>query len=313
VNDRAELVAIVSHFDKTQREASGNIDVAEVRAVLKELAERDGWEWKDPPTVPFSEEDIDDPAQLAARLNDPSADTRLGAARHLADLGADANPAAPALVAKLDDPDERVRATVADALAKTGPPAPADVSCLARAVQSGGPNARQYALRFYADPIRKLPEASVPDVVAALADPSAETRKLAVLVLGNYGPGCKRQAFAALFERVADDDPAVAAEAAKVLDSFAPLDDADRAVLVKNLAHEKPLLRLLAVQLLTPAAPDAATALKWFRPRLSDDDPRVRAKAVAGIAKWGPAAKDAMPELRARTRDANPETAAAPL
>ncbi|HJZ54840.1 MAG TPA: serine protease, partial [Gemmataceae bacterium] len=44
VNDRAELVAIVSHFDKTQREASGNIDVAEVRAVLKELAERDGWE-----------------------------------------------------------------------------------------------------------------------------------------------------------------------------------------------------------------------------------------------------------------------------
>src|SRR5262249_19737319 len=121
---------------------------------------------------------------------------------------------------------------------------------------------------------------------------------------------CKPRALAALFERLADADPAVAAEAERVIGEFGPF-DADREVLAKYLTHDNAVLRRWAVELLDPVAPDAPPARGWFRPRLGAPDPRVRAAAAAAIGRHGPAAKDALPDLLAGAKDPNPAAAVA--
>ncbi len=312
VNDRAELVGVVAHYDRRQRDVSGNIDLVEVNDFLRGVARKGGWTWE-PPSSAAPEPPANDSAdvkRLVALLADPDAGKRLAAVRRLAALGADAHPAVPDLLPRLDDPDGRVRVAAAEALEKVGPPGPADAPALDAALRSGGPNARLVALRFYADPARKVPEPLLPEVVKGLSDTLAEARKAAVQALGNYGPGCKPRALAGLLNRLADDDPAVAAEAARVVPTLAPFGESDRPALVSRLANGKAVVRLAAATALAADAPDAATATRWFRSTLTDVDARVRSKAVEALARWGPKVKDCLPDLLTRLADDSPAVAA---
>ena len=304
VNNRAELVGVVAHYDARQRAVSGNIDVEEVRTFLVTHARKKGWVWPDSVPGSTSVEEAEDVNKLIALLKDSDEVKRLDAVRRLALLGPDARPAYRELLSLLDDANEQVRLAAAAALGGIGTPASADVPGIDALLAAGKPRGRRFALVYYsAEPVRKVPEALLPAVISALSDPSAETRKVAVLALGNYGPGCKSKALTGLLERIADDDPTVAAEAVRVFDLFGPFTDGDRTVLAQYLSDTKGVIRLKAATLLAAETPDAATAILWFRPRLSDADSAVRVRAVEAIAKWGPKSKECLPQLIDRLDD----------
>lgn len=317
VNNRGELVGVVAHALTKQRQVSGNIDITEIRAVLLELAQEQGLKLDNPADlgVPL----IDPPEdagkltdKLIAQLDNQDPRKRRDAAERLAALGPDARRAFPALLSKADDPDTDVRPAVALALKVTGSPTPTDIGCFEKALKTGGPNARLYALRFYSQAKdRAIPEPLLHEVVKLLADTSAEVRRAAILALANYGPGCKPKALEALFGLTLDPNPTVAEEAEKLVTALAPFGEADRPALVKLLAHTKPSLRLKAARLLAPITPDADTAVAWFKPRLTDEDLSVRKEALAAIARWPAAAKACRKELLDRTTDANLEVAMA--
>ena len=313
VNDRAELVGVVAHYDRQQRDVSGNIDLEEVNTFLRDAARKGGWTWKPPvSTEPGSvADDPTDLKKLIGLLGSPDAAKRLDAVQRLAALGADARPAVAGLIPLLDDADERVRVAAGVALAKVGPLTDADAGGLNIALRGGGANARLLALRFYADPPQKLPEHLLPDVVRGAADPSPEARRAAVRVLGTYGPGCKSQALGKLFDLLGDDDAVVVAEATRVLAGFAPFTEGDRLTLVGRLTHSKATVRLAAATILAPETPDAATAVKWFHLPILDTDARVRAKAIEAVAKWGAKAKDCLAAILGRIEDDSPLVAAA--
>lgn len=281
VNDRCELVGVVSSLHLQKQLTAHDIDVTEVRTFLSEHAKREKWVWEDAGTgAAVGSDEPEDAAALIAKLNDPAAEKRLDAATRLGAMGPDARAAFPHLVAKLDDTDDRVRRAASVALTKLGPPAPADLGCLDAAIRAGGPNAKLYALRYYSAASRKAPEALLPDIVAVLADPSAEARKAALRTLANYGPGCKTKAFQAVLERTADDDATVALEADALFKSFKELTDSDRDVLVKALSSDKASIRLRAVRSLAADSPACRSkALEAVILATTDDDAAVAAEA----------------------------------
>ncbi len=122
-------------------------------------------------------------------------------------------------------------------------------------------------------------------------------------ILANYGPGCKPKALSAILDRLGDDDPTIVSMAIKLFTAFAPFNETERPVLVGHLNDKNVNIRLAVTIILTVDAPDAATAITWFRPGLADGDPRVRAKALDALAKWGPKAKECVPDLIARFDD----------
>jgi HEAT repeat protein len=67
---------------------------------------------------------------LVNTLNDPNPRVRAEAARALARIGPEATEAVPALIARLDDPDEEVRQAAARALGQVGPAAATAVPAL---------------------------------------------------------------------------------------------------------------------------------------------------------------------------------------
>jgi S1-C subfamily serine protease/HEAT repeat protein len=311
VNDRAELVGVVAHFDRSSRDVSGNIDVEEVRQFLEGVASKGGWVWvgespsasETTPAATASNEP-DDVGKLITQLKDPDAETRLTAAKRLAELGSKAHAAFPDLLARLDEPDERVQKAAADALEHIGSLSAAEIGALDNALKSGPANARSFALKYYStNPAHKVPEELLPVVVKTLGDATGEGRKMALRILVNYGPGCKPKALTAVLEHIADEDPTIASEALRLFASFAPFREQERPALVGSLTSAKATVRLATTIVLTSEAPDATVAMEWFRPRLSDSDARVRGKAIEALVKWGVKVKDALPDLLLRLED----------
>ncbi len=73
---------------------------------------------------------------LISTLNDPNPRVRAEAARALARIGPEAKEAVPALVARLDDPDDDVRQAAARALGQVGPAAASAVPALIGLIDS---------------------------------------------------------------------------------------------------------------------------------------------------------------------------------
>jgi HEAT repeat protein len=140
-------------------------------------------------------------------------------------------------------------------------------------------------------------------LVECLDAQEAEIREAALRAISFYGPDAKPAALAKLLEKVVDPDPAVASLVLRVIESFAPFEGNDRQVLIDNLSHSERSLRLLSSLMLAGQAPNEATALAWFRPRLTDTDPQIRELAITAIAKWGVPAKAAVADLMSRLED----------
>jgi HEAT repeat protein len=188
---------------------------------------------------------------LAGGLTNPDIHVRRTALDVLESLGAEAAPAAPALVHALTDPDRFVRWAAARTLGRISPvAAPATVPALARLLGDADPDvclAAAIALETYgatageAVPallqvlagrqptevrlaaIRVLErigspgaEAAVPVLRTALADPNARVRQMAAHGLGRLGPAA-RTAVDALSQARTDPSPEVQGAAREAL------------------------------------------------------------------------------------------------
>lgn len=197
----------------------------------------------------------------AAALADRSADVRRDAARALSVVlqrlvGADALPASDrylaALVRLLDDPDERVRAAGAFALADLGP----------------GAIHAEVAL------------------VALRRDPSIEVRQAVIFALVKL-KSSSSAVIDAFAELLTDDSAEIRRRAAMALHIEMPRASTVAGALIQALRDDDPEVRLAAANALSPIArsmPEIGQALLAAQ---SDQDPRVRQAALDALQAAG--------------------------
>jgi HEAT repeat protein len=143
-------------------------------------------------------------SRLIASLSDSNAAKRAEAAEQLAQLGADAQPAAVALVLACGDEADEVRQWAAAALEQMGPPQPSDVEHLTPLIEAQSPDVGYWAVTL----LGRL-KAGAASAVEALAyaiagSPHPSVRQRSAWAAGQIGPA----AVAALPSlRKAADDP----------------------------------------------------------------------------------------------------------
>jgi HEAT repeat protein len=182
--------------------------------------------------------------------------------------------------------------------------------------------------------------AAVPDVLAVLRDPGADTgrKKAALKACGILGPIAKpavsdvaahlpipdytteaavalsfmgREAFPLLRDALNSDDPIVRRESLRSLGKLrerAPLDP--RAVvplLLEGLDDPEASVRAVAATYLGIIHEAPATTVPALVEMLADEDTEVRTAAAGALGSFGPAAESAIPALRkaAGDRDEN--------
>jgi HEAT repeat protein len=123
--------------------------------------------------------------ELAEALKDPNSRTRYYAAKSLAEIGPDAEPAKPALAATLADEDPDTRYYVAKALSKVdldADDAPAVVPGLTKLLKDANPKTRYYAAKCLRE-LGPAGSAAAPALNDAARDPDREVREAAAAAL----------------------------------------------------------------------------------------------------------------------------------
>lgn len=152
-------------------------------------------------------------------LDSPDAAVRVRAAQNLATRGAEARPAATALVVAAGDPEESVAQWATEALEQLGPAEAGDVGRLARLLTSPAE-----ATAYWAATLLGRLEAGAAPAVASLTaalekSPHPAVRQRAAWALGEIGPSA-RSAGGALRAAAEDADPRLARLARRALDAF---------------------------------------------------------------------------------------------
>jgi len=282
------------------------------------------------------------PADLDALqhdLTDPTPGVRQLAAYALSQLDPErAGQAVPALIEALQHPEPRVRARLALALAKMGPPAQAAIPNLIEQLKDEDPRARAGAARALGN-LASETAAAVPALAALLKDPEAPVRVISAMALGQLGPRAKaaapalrtaqradpalevRSAAAAALE---DVDPPVALVLAALRDVDAQrrlwavsrlIDDgvAARRALpqLAQMVHQDPNagVRAGAALALGKVGPDAQSAAAELLQALQDSSARVRGTAALALGLLGPGVKGSGPPLAKALSDEDPSVA----
>jgi serine/threonine-protein kinase len=154
-------------------------------------------------------------AELMPGLSDPDANARWRAAEGLGILGAQSQPAVPAIVVLLQDRNEVVRWRAAEALGKIGPAARPAVGALVAALRDRPGLLTTEAAKALG---RIAPGAgeAVPALSAALRSEEVFTRREAAKALGRAGAD-GAGAVPALIDALRDKDKVVRMEAARAL------------------------------------------------------------------------------------------------
>lgn len=223
---------------------------------------------------------------------DPNPQLRREAAIALGRLGNAA--AASYLIDRLDDPDERVRQAVAEALVLLGGPA---LPAIGEAFQAGKSRAAlAWVLAHIGPPARN----TEPILIPALADPDPQVRQQsarAVVLIGGDVRPCLPILLAALQDRSFRWDAlgALVKVGAPAVPAMLPaLRDPDE-IVRGDVAR--------ALGQLGPAAKEAVPALAGA---LGDDDRSVRREAVAALGRIGADAKIVLPAMIVLCKDADP-------
>jgi HEAT repeat protein len=278
VNQRAELVAVVTASDRGQDAVAKNVDVVEVHALLRTYFEKElGLTWEPGPAETGTRL-ADQLTTLIRQLGNPA--TRLEAVNHLGEMEAEAQAAVPHLLPLLKDMDPDVSRAVAKALDRIGTPDLLDLPLLYKALTDEHLPTRLYAARMLSryDPMTR--EGFALALGAVDRDPDANVREFAVVVIANYLPGW-RDALPRLMERMCSDE--------------------DRAV--RQKARD---VTLLLITRLKPE--DRYDFVDYFRKRLPDKVWQVRKMAATVLAIFiGEEYRDLLPTLVKVLKDENEE------
>ncbi len=254
------------------------------------------------------------------------AEKRLEAADALAAMEADAEPAAPALVAALGDRDIRVQRQVQVAIRKIGPPA---VPPLIAALNHGNKAQRIAAARLLNEleptnpagvaaliegiqteewryeaalALARIGAPSVPPLVQTLNNANPEVRRAVADVLRDIGAD-SAPAVPVLTNRLRDEEEGVRVAAARALGAIGPAAKDAVPVLLASFSDGDFPLRLQAAETIVQIGPSAVPALIAG---LADRDKTRRVWATRAIFQIGPAAKSAVPALRELLADSDP-------
>jgi HEAT repeat protein/S1-C subfamily serine protease len=280
VNDRVQLVAVVSAFSGKDRLVSLNIEVAEARRLLEEHFTSMGRKWVDPDPgiyLPSSPEDEKLPPSHWVQLlreGDPAWSEK--ARGYLVRQGA---LAVPDLCKALKEANPRLRLKVLSVLGQIGDLASEAVGDVAASLTEGDAAVRTAAAEALGS-IGKPARAALPELVRTLADPHPGVRSAARESLAKLGPPTKADVprLAALFREK----------------------DSDRRLAIVN--------SLRALKL------DAGTSMALFGPLLKDPNRKIRVECIRILADQGKPARAAVyPQLLAMLEDADAEVRLAAL
>jgi HEAT repeat protein len=123
-----------------------------------------------------------------AKLKDKNPAARQEAARALGTIG---QPAVPALIERLKDPDSDIRIAAADAIGRVGSDAREALPALDKAMKDPEPLVRQHAA--YALTVVPSPndQSVLPTLIDALQDRDPEVRRQVPMALARFGPAGK--------------------------------------------------------------------------------------------------------------------------
>jgi HEAT repeat protein len=192
---------------------------------------------------------------------------RFCAFRELADMGASAQPALPALVKAVERGDSQ------------------EQGALSTVSKAAGTK-------------------SVPALTNALASRNATVRQSVAEILGEMGPDA-RAAIPFLEARLDDAEPLVVLQTAYALRKVDGQTHGAVAVMVKLLAHGNAEIRAGAAAVLGEFGDESSEAVPALLRTLGDASPQVRAMSARALGMIGPAARPAIPLLLLLLDDAN--------
>ena len=173
---------------------------------------------------------------LITQLKDKDPENRRAAAHALADAGADAKPAVPALTKALKDDDTFVRRFSAQALGNIGPDAKDAAPMLSSILKDN--KDRKEVQEAAADALGKIGGASIDALMAVTKDGQrdAEVRQKAIAALGSMGANAK-SAVPVLIAALKDND--VRTDAAVALGDIGPAAGKDAVSALEDAAGDK--------------------------------------------------------------------------
>jgi HEAT repeat protein len=298
VNDKVELIAIVSGGDQSKQLVSLNIEVSELRAFLKKYFDQIGKKWEEQSSGATQEQQLDAQAQIQ-KLTAPDSRERLKAILALGEMGADGQVAVPRLIPLLKDSDPSIRKAASSALDQIGPPAKADFLVVLQALKSPSSEMRLYAARTVANSgIGDVaPPEALPFLTAALKDNDAAVRKNVVSALGSLGPAA-RGAITDLLDKLKDSDADVRRNAAQAVTKIGVEGKGSVPILIELLKDRNIETRRASALLLAKLGPDGKEAAPALAEVLKDPDVLIRRLALEGLVQYGADAKPAVPALR---------------
>ncbi|SRR5581483_10112146 len=211
------------------------------------------------------------PVLEALLKSDGPPEPRWVAADALGKIGPPARPAAPALIAALNDPDPQVRTVAAKAIGQLAPDVPGAVPALVGLFPDVD------AIRAVAQ-FKGAAADAVPKLTELLTHPDAKVRWNAARALGKIGEPAK-PAIPGIVGQLRDQDPLVREHAAEALGDIGPAAAAAVPDLVRVLDDPQPGVRRDAVRSLGQMGPAAKDALPKVRALKTDPDAEVRSTA----------------------------------
>jgi HEAT repeat protein len=228
--------------------------------------------------------------KLINQLKSKSANEQIQAADDLADLGAGAATAAPALTSLLASDNPLVRWHAARTLGALGPKAESAVPALQKALGDEDATVRAHAARALGE-VGKAALPAVPALVGCVTDEDLRVRRAAIGALRDIRPG--PDVVLPLFSKLlSETDPALVTPA---LHTLAELGGDAVPVLLEAL--DRPDGRYWACLVLGEIGEPAAPAVDKLTEVLQDKEPHVQLQAAMALAGIGPKAASAAGSL----------------
>ncbi|WP_419193651.1 HEAT repeat domain-containing protein [Kolteria novifilia] len=234
---------------------------------------------------------------------------RLEAARHLRQLGDQAQAAIPALIKALGDPEIEVQRAAAFALTTMGPAAKDAVPALMKATKSDDLSLKTHAVVALGN-IGPAAKPAIPNLVDILKNAEKyTTRSEAAGALARIGPA----AIPALIKLVEDDkDVAVKETAVRALGQIGPPAQSvlPQVLEVAKVNDDPTLRRAIFVAFGQIGLDDKSRAIviPMLIDALSKDRVEARYNAAYALGRMGAKAKQAIPALKATAKDDKDES-----
>lgn len=236
---------------------------------------------------------------LAALLQDQDYSVANVAAEAMQQLGKEAAPAIPQLIAAMGEGrrNGRAAATVMAAIGEEAIPA------LVEALFDGDEFRRYCA----ADALAQMGEVAAPAVpfllkARGLASNSGHVRGKIDEALGEIGPAA-RDAAPALARQIRSPNVETRTAALRAVISIAPVTKRESAEVIRSLSNPDSQVRLLAAARLGSLAADGSPAVAPLLIAAGDADPDVRFAAIVSLGRLGTVAIAAAPELERISED----------